>query len=300
MEMQPKISEAEALPPQYSGPNCPVPQVQYGYPQYGSGLNVLGQPVAYGAFPNQNQLSAAAPVIWMAAPPAIPKCPPGLEYLSQLDQISVQQQIELMEMISGFETCNKYEVKNSAGQMVYFAAEENDEFTLNCYGALRPFTIKLFDSRSQPVMQVSREFYCSICCCPCICCLEELEVQAPLGTVIGYVKQNWHPCLPKFSILNEAREDVLKMTGPCVPCRCFEDINFEVKTLDGKSTIGSVSRQWTGFAREAATDASNFNIRLPVDLDIKVKAMVMGASFLLDFMFFEHSGNRNRGNRRRR
>uniref|UniRef100_A0A8C6XXT2 Phospholipid scramblase n=1 Tax=Naja naja TaxID=35670 RepID=A0A8C6XXT2_NAJNA len=184
-------------------------------------------------------------------------------------------------VISGFQSCNRYEVKNAMGHWIYFAAEENDDFNMNCYGPLRSFTIKLFDSTNQPVMQVSREFHCSSCCCPCICCLQELEVQAPLGNIIGYVKQNWHPCLPKFTIQNEARENVLKITAPCVPCQCYQDVNFEVKTVDGKSTIGNIVKKWTGLAREVATDASIFQIRFPMDLDINMKAIITGACFLM-------------------
>ena len=33
----------------------------------------------------------------MAKPATIPGCPPGLEYLTQLDQIIIKQQIELLE-----------------------------------------------------------------------------------------------------------------------------------------------------------------------------------------------------------
>ncbi|XP_007434563.1 phospholipid scramblase 1-like [Python bivittatus] len=57
-------------------------------------------------------------------------------------------------------------------------------------------------------------------------------------------------------------------------------------------------RSWTGFAREAATDASIFQIQFPVDLDITMKAIMTGACFLLDFMFFERTGSRNRRNSR--
>lgn len=56
----------------------------------------------------------------------------------------------------------------------------------------------------------------------------KLEVQAPPGRTIGYVVQNWHVYLPKFTIQDEKRMDILKITGPCVVCRCCEDVNFEV------------------------------------------------------------------------
>ena len=34
---------------------------------------------------------------WMSAPQAPTGCPPGLEYLTQIDQLLVQQQVELLE-----------------------------------------------------------------------------------------------------------------------------------------------------------------------------------------------------------
>ena len=34
---------------------------------------------------------------WMPAPQAPVGCPPGLEYLSQIDQVLVHQQVELLE-----------------------------------------------------------------------------------------------------------------------------------------------------------------------------------------------------------
>ena len=83
-------------------------------------------------------------VQWMQAPQAPVGCPPGLEYLTQVDQLLVHQQIELLEsklvyldncagsqlhhfvfhtVLTGFETQNKYRVRNALGQQVYFAAE---------------------------------------------------------------------------------------------------------------------------------------------------------------------------------
>ncbi|KAL8187848.1 UNVERIFIED_CONTAM: Phospholipid scramblase 1 [Gekko kuhli] len=293
---------APVPPPQgYMGPGYPGPQPSYGYPQYAPGPGFQGAPgqppynfqgyqPSYGVPPLQGQPNAPGVGIWMPAPPPIPNCPPGLEYLSQIDQILIHQQIELLEVITGFETSNKYEIKNALGQRVYFAAEENDCCTLNCCGPSRPFTLKIFDNLGQPVIELIRPLRCSSCCCPC--CLQELEVHAPPGKPVGYIKQLWDPCLPKFSVQNEAREDVLKVVGPCVVCSCCEDINFEVKSTDEESTVGRISKQWTGFVREAFTDADNFGIQFPLDLDVKIKAVLLGACFLIDFMFFEHGHNR--------
>lgn len=54
----------------------------------------------------------------MTAPAGVPDCPPGLEYLSTIDQLLVKQKVELLEVFTGFETNNKFTVKNSLGQNV--------------------------------------------------------------------------------------------------------------------------------------------------------------------------------------
>ncbi|XP_061463549.1 phospholipid scramblase 1-like [Rhineura floridana] len=224
----------------------------------------------------------------MRAPLPPLKCPPGLEYLRQIDQIIIQQQIEFLEIIIGFETNNKYEIKNGWGQRIYFAAEETDCCTRNCCGASRPFAMKIMDNVGQEVIELRRPLRCSSCWCPC--CLQELEVQAPPGTPVGYIKQTWDPFLPKFAIQNEAQQDVLKIVGPCVVCSLCQDINFEVMSLDEQKRVGRISKHWTGFLKEIFTDTDNFGIQFPLDLDVKMKAVMIGACFLMDFMFFESAG----------
>lgn len=59
-----------------------------------------------------------------------------------------------------------------------------------------------------------------------------MEVQAPPGTTVGYVKQDWHPFLPRFSIQGPNKETMLKVEGPCFACNCCGDVNFEVSSQD--------------------------------------------------------------------
>ena len=61
---------------------------------------------------------------WMIAP-MIPGCPPGLEYLTQIDQLLIHQKVELFEVLCGCETKNKYNIKNGYGQKIYSAKEGN-------------------------------------------------------------------------------------------------------------------------------------------------------------------------------
>lgn len=44
--------------------------------------------------------------------------------------------------------------------------------------------------------------------------------------------------------------------------------------------------------KETFTDTDNFGIQFPLDLDVNVKATLLGAVFLIDFMFFEQQGNK--------
>jgi len=51
--------------------------------------------------------------------------------------------------------------------------------------------------------------------------------------------------------------------------------------MDEVNTIGKISKQWTGLLREMFTDTDNFGIQFPMDLDVKMKATMIGACFLI-------------------
>ncbi|XP_061565638.1 phospholipid scramblase 1-like [Cololabis saira] len=268
---------------QHGGNSAPPPGFGKGYNQ-GPPDPVMYQPGQGPEYGDPHGGISPAP----AAGAVAVGVPPGLEYLTQIDQILIHQKLELLEAITGFETNNKYEIKNSLGQNIYMANEKNDCCTRNCCGALRCFDMKIKDNMDREVIHLIRPYRCMFCCCPC--CLQEMEVQAPPGTTIGYIKQDWHLYLPRFSILGPNRETLMKLEGPCFTCNCCGDVSFELKGKDGDETIGRISKQWSGLMKEVFTDTDNFGIQFPLDLDVKMKAVLMGACFLIDFMFFQKSG----------
>ncbi|CAF0916176.1 unnamed protein product [Brachionus calyciflorus] len=62
-------------------------------------------------------------MVWMQRPNPIPGCPNGLEYLLMIDNIKAEQLVSLTEAFVGWETNNKYVLKNSAGMQLYYAFE---------------------------------------------------------------------------------------------------------------------------------------------------------------------------------
>ena len=112
------------------GPGYP-PMVNQspGYPSYPPSYN-QSAPMPPGA-PITQQPGGFPP------PSTQPHAPQGLEYLTAVDQLLVQQQVELAEVLFSFETQNKYQVKNSVGQQVYFATEDTNCCNRNCLGAKR-------------------------------------------------------------------------------------------------------------------------------------------------------------------
>ena len=91
--------------------------------------------------------------------------------------------------------------------------------------------------------------------------------------------------------MNANKEDVLKVRGPCCVIKCCNDIDFNILTMESEEEIGKVTKQWSGLLAESFTDADNFGATFPMDLDVEVKATLLGAVFLIDFMFFEQQNN---------
>uniref|UniRef100_A0A8D2P6J6 Phospholipid scramblase n=1 Tax=Zosterops lateralis melanops TaxID=1220523 RepID=A0A8D2P6J6_ZOSLA len=239
--------------------------------------------------PNQNSGSEFSFVIYtlVYSKPKSELIPPKYRPGNKNQNVSKCFTCFALLAILGTESSSKYEIKNPLGQRVYFAVEENGCFDRKLCSPLRAFTIRIADNAGREVIRVIRPLRCNSCCFPCF--LQELEVQSPPGTIAGYVVQNWDPFLPKFTIQNQSKEDVLKIIGPCATCGCFEDVDFEVKALNEMTTIGKISKYWSGFVNNVFTNTANFGIQVPVDLDVRIKAVMIGACFLIDLMFFENS-----------
>ncbi|KAA3675517.1 uncharacterized protein DEA37_0006232 [Paragonimus westermani] len=274
------------------GDAYPPPSTGGAYPPPSGGMY---PPPAGGGYPagpyGPGHGGQAPPMAWMPKP-TISGCPPGLEYLTQINQLLVKQKKEIFEMLTDVETPNRYVCLNTMGQTVYNCNEESDFCSRQCCKARRHFVMHVQDNSGMEVIRVNRPYKYQCCghCCSCSeCCQDELEVEAPIGHTVGYVKQVYRGCDVHYEVKNAEGSVVLQIHGPSYcHCACIgEDINFKVLSANGTAEVGRITKQWTNIIQEYLTDADNFGVSFPMDLDVKVKATLIGAVFLIDFMFFE-------------
>lgn len=218
-------------------------------------------------------------------------CPPGLEYMTQVDNLIVKQTVELLEAFTGYETNNKYAVTNVMDQRCYYAVEDSNCCNRNCCGPIRAFSMKILDNSAQEVMHIERNLRCTSCWFPC--CLQSMDVYAPPGKLIGRVEQGWSAAYPVFHIVDDRGDTQLTVKGPCCTCSICGDVEFDV-TDRRTGGEGKITKQWSGFAKETFTDADVFGVRFPPQLEVRTKATLLAATFLIDFMFFERKGNKRK------
>lgn len=237
----------------------------------------------------------AVPGQWLIVQGSIPGCPAGLERLTLVDKLFVKQKVTLLEAFTVWDQKNSYDIVSETGQQLYFASEESGLCMRQCCGPKRGFVMHILDNNGQEVISVKREFKCcAVQSCECFaclgCCANEVQIEAPPGNVVGYIQQTCSVWIPRFVVQDEHRETVLKIDGPCCMCQticCRCDIEFHLNSRDGDHEVGKISKKFGGVLTEMFTTADTFGVSFPMDLDVKMKAVMIGAVFLIDYMYFE-------------
>ena len=89
-----------------------------------------------------------------------------------------------------------------------------------------------------------------------------------------------------FDIVDFEGTKLLTVEGPGALSTFLNSVTMEVKTVDG-DIIGKITNEWSGALQETLTDADNFCVCCPAELDLGCKVALLGAAFLFDYLFFE-------------
>ncbi|CAJ0595312.1 unnamed protein product [Cylicocyclus nassatus] len=251
----------------------------------------LGTPVTIqpGVFP-------AHADIWMSLPTPVEGVPPGLEYLTMVDEIMIHRISGVLDLFTGFQTKNKYAVSNANGVQMYYVFEESKNWQRLVCGPYRSFTMHFVDGFGalnilffKEVLRIRRPFACCACFGLCAClpgCGPLCTIECPPGHTIGTVEQRMALCSSSFIVRDHEDDVILRIDGQlcCLNCGCQEK-EFPIETLEGER-IGCIKRK-SGKVGEDAKPMETFRLTFPINFDARLKAILIGAAFLIGLLELE-------------
>ncbi|KAJ1539010.1 hypothetical protein HK405_013277, partial [Cladochytrium tenue] len=198
----------------------------------------------------------------------------------------IGRQLEMLNVLVGFEQANKYAIKNAAGQNVGFIVEDDAGFASLLVRQLlrtrRPFAATVLDANGTPLLRLERPIKWFL-----NSTIRIYDAQES-GALIGEVKQVWHPIRRKYDLFLKNRQFGIIDGG-------FWAWDFVIADEQG-GTLSAINRNFVGFAREIFTDTGVYAVQMdsaspvrPVSLD--ERAVVLACAITIDIDYFSrHSG----------
>ena len=192
--------------------------------------------------------------------------------LSRHPEFYVRQEIEHLEVFTGFETSNRYSIRTPDGQQLLYAFEESSMLGRNILKSHRPLTVHIVDRNNTNVITAGRSFYWF---------LSHLHVSDGSGQRIGSMQRRFSLLTRKFDLKDATGRVVAEMRGPI-----FRPFTFMV--YQQGQEIGRVTKQWSGLGREAFTDADTFKVEVDTSrMGQDFSLLMLASAISIDLDFFE-------------
>ena len=187
------------------------------------------------------------------------------------DKLQVQQVFEPLEVFTGLESKNKYRVLDESGKDLLFAYEKSGFFARNMLDTHRPLEIMVMDGNQKNELSVKRDFFFF---------KPQYSIKDENGNALGYVKKKSLVSIFKFKIMDA--NDSLKYMAQA---KVTSPWTYKVFENDQEQAV--VSKKWSGFGKEAFTDADNFFVDYGSVKDQNLRKLLLGFVFALDLTKFE-------------
>lgn len=195
-----------------------------------------------------------------------------MDRLASLDTLVIQQRKSWGEMLTGWEVKNSYAILDGTGEEVYVAAETGGSmFFRLLLKALRPFTIHILETEGRSILRLNRPFRLYF---------HTLEVRGADGRRLGRVDRRFSLLRRRYTVSDDTGQERFQLFGPLL-----RPWTFLIRA--GGEEVGRITKRWTGMLKESLSDADNFALSFPAELQPQHKSILLGAVFLIDFVHFE-------------
>jgi len=193
-------------------------------------------------------------------------------------RIMVHQTKEWGEILVGFESRNKFELRDEAGEKLGLAAEEGGGFGAmmgrQFFGHCRKATVHIYDNQGQPLGRGEKPFRWFF---------QRMEVFDG-DQRLGAVERKFSWLKRRLVVENAAGEPVMEIVGPILLLG-----RGTFKLMFQGQEVGRISKKWGGLLREAFTDADIFGVECEPTVPAELRKILLVATFLIDFTYFENN-----------
>jgi uncharacterized protein YxjI len=198
-----------------------------------------------------------------------------VERLAPANGLLIRQKKELGEILTGLEQRNKYLVSDPAGTDLYAAVEDGGSTLARIFlRSLRPFRLQVLGLDSRPAIEVRRPFRWYF---------HEIRVTDAHQRPVGAVRRQFSILRRIYSVQDRSQHEIFRLHGPLL-----HPWTFEIR--QGDAVVGRIVKKWVGLLKEGFTDADTFGVTFPPGASTPVKALLLAAVLLIDFVHFENSG----------
>ncbi len=200
------------------------------------------------------------------------------ETLLAARSLHVQQVMEGLEIVLGYETRNKYRILDEHLTPIAFAAEANKglgaALMRGIFKHWRTFEIEIFSQSRELMYRANFPFRWFF---------KSLYLENTSGVQMGHLEQRFAILYKKFDVFDKRGQLIAEIKSPL-----FKMWTFEFRKNERK--IGTIQKKWSGGLSEIFTDKDNFVISYAQpDLDLETKALMMATCLMIDVVYFENN-----------
>ncbi|KYN41431.1 Phospholipid scramblase 1 [Trachymyrmex septentrionalis] len=236
---------------------------------------------------------------WISTPRSHLNAITGTQFLDGVEQLEIQQVIDLSTLLGRLDKGIQYRVKVPRAETLFLAMESKMETESRLCGWYKGFVLNVLDQCGETAFIIRKDP--SLLHVPCSRQVNRRRQQTfpfsrlirsffafpqritvESANIIGSVEKNFSPIGPSFTVYNAIQEPLCNIYGPFTcDCCMFKEAQFQIVSLDGSHQVASLIHQWDHFAVDYI-----LLLTFPVDTDVRLKSLLLGASFLIEYLYF--------------
>jgi len=188
-------------------------------------------------------------------------------YMGLGRNVIIKQELEVAEILTAFETGNRYSILDERGSKILYAYEDESNFIgKQIFGQHRGVKLHLLDTNGNELLSIDRPFYFL---------KSKAIVYSNDGQIYGYIHQKkW---------LGTKQFDFLSLEGQLL-FSCISKLphKWTFKVFMGEQEVAQVLKKWSGFGKEAFTDTDTFSIDFGNINDDYTQYAILTTAFIID------------------